>query len=141
MGQAQDPTSPYSGVISIFIDNLINKRKVLVNGGYQTRDFIYVSDVVSILLKSMYKLNQSPSFHVMNVGTGVSTTINKLLMLISEKLDVRPEIIRKKLPIGDPELSTGQYQKTQKVLNINLDKLCILKSGISKTIEKIIKDK
>ena len=34
-GPRQDPSSPYSGVISIFIDRLIKKEKVVVNGGYQ----------------------------------------------------------------------------------------------------------
>ena len=46
-GPRQDPSSPYSGVISIFIDHLLaNTRPTIYGDGRQTRDFIYVADVV-----------------------------------------------------------------------------------------------
>ena len=39
-GPKQDALNPYSGVISIFIDRILKDQPVVVNGGFQTRDFI-----------------------------------------------------------------------------------------------------
>ena len=58
-GPRQDAKSPYSGVISVFADRLINGKSIVINGGHQTRDFIYINDVVNafyIVLNSCFKL-------------------------------------------------------------------------------------
>jgi len=39
-GPRQDPSSPYSGVISIFADRLLKTKNITINGGYQTCDFV-----------------------------------------------------------------------------------------------------
>jgi len=52
-GPRQDPSSPYSGVISIFADKLINKEQPTIYGdGGQTRDFVYVTDVVDANIRA-----------------------------------------------------------------------------------------
>ena len=48
-GPRQDPGSPYSGVISIFADRILEGREITINGGHQTRDFVYVKDVVNTI--------------------------------------------------------------------------------------------
>ena len=50
-GERQDPNSIYSGVISIFVKRILNNRKITINGGSQTRDFIYINDVVKLIYK------------------------------------------------------------------------------------------
>ena len=55
-GPGQTATSPYSAVIPIFIYRMLNKLPVTVNGGYQTRDFVFVDDVIEIMKKSMVKI-------------------------------------------------------------------------------------
>ena len=51
-GPRQDPDSAYSGVISIFAKQIINNKKIKINGGQQTRDFIYVNDVTKCIYNS-----------------------------------------------------------------------------------------
>ena len=136
-GPRQDPTNPYSGVISIFIDRLIKKAPVIVNGGYQTRDFIYVKDIVNVLVNSMTMVQNQNGCNVFNIGTGNSVTINKLLSIISEILGVAPEIILKDLPLGDPKKSDGIYEKLKQVLKTNPEDFTTLKTGLLETIETI----
>ncbi|MCF6266081.1 MAG: NAD-dependent epimerase/dehydratase family protein [Desulfuromusa sp.] len=104
-GSRQDPSSPYSGVISIFMQRAINNQPITVFGdGEQSRDFVYVADLVQLLADAVEKKN---SHHLpMNVGNGSQTNLNQLLDLIREfsenKLDVsyvtaRPGDIRHSL--------------------------------------------
>jgi len=66
-GPRQDPSSPYSGVISIFLTRALADEAPLVYGdGGQTRDFIYVADVVEALVRA----SRSTEVGVFNVGTG-----------------------------------------------------------------------
>lgn len=88
-GPNQDPSSPYSGVISKFLDAVSHDNHMIIFGdGEQTRDFVYVLDVVQALILSMEKEVQG----VYNVGTGVSTSINRLAEIILEiagkKIDI-----------------------------------------------------
>lgn len=133
-GPRQDPSNPYSGVISIFIDRVLNSKIVTVNGGYQTRDFVYVKDVVRVFAESMRLLHGQSCCECFNVGTGVSVTINDLLKTISEILDVEPEVKYKQLPPGDPERSIGVYDKLMKKLNISSNDFYDLKSGLIETL-------
>jgi len=80
-GPKQDPSSPYSGVISKFMDAISRDDEFTIFGdGEQTRDFVYVLDVVQALILSMEK-NVSGVF---NVGTGTSVSINDLARTIME---------------------------------------------------------
>ena len=77
-GPRQDPSSPYSGVISLFA-GLAQKGEAasIFGDGSQTRDFIYVDDVVraNLLAGDLSELNQAM---VLNVGTGSSVSILEL---------------------------------------------------------------
>ena len=110
-GPRQDPSNPYSGVISIFVDRLNSNLPVTVNGGYQTRDFVYVLDVVKCLSRSMTILQEKSLCETLNVGTGKSISIDSLLKHLSTIINIEPEVVKAKLPIGDPEQSSGTYIK------------------------------
>ncbi len=73
-GPRQDPKSPYSGVISIFCERIAAGDGIKIFGdGQQTRDFVYVTDVVAALLAGMaLRPADSPVF---NVCTGVPTSV------------------------------------------------------------------
>lgn len=76
-GPRQDPSSPYSGVISIFIDRILKRQPATIYGdGTQNRDFVYVGDVVQALIKSMNCTNSE--FKAYNVGQGSSITVSNL---------------------------------------------------------------
>ncbi len=136
-GPRQDATSQYSGVISIFIDRLMQNRPVTVNGGYQTRDFIFVDDIVGVILTSMKYLLKNRSCNVFNVGTGVSVTIDQLLKIVSGIIKIEPEVITKELPKSDPIKSSGVYEHLERTLNIDIDRFVKLEDGLRSTIDYI----
>jgi UDP-glucose 4-epimerase len=77
-GPRQDPSSPYSGVISIFADKLKKgERPVIYGDGGQTRDFVFVSDVVAANIKASIVNNAVGS--IINIATGRGITLNALL--------------------------------------------------------------
>jgi UDP-glucose 4-epimerase len=136
-GPRQDPSNPYSGVISIFIDKLLQKKSVTVNGGYQTRDFIFVEDIVKVMIESMEYLFNNRSCDAFNVGTGVSITIDQLLVMLTDIIEVEPKINIKELPSGDPEKSGGTYEKLTRVFNIDIDQCIKLEDGLRATVDYI----
>jgi len=84
-GPRQDPASSYSGVISRFIDMSLAGRPLTVFGdGLQTRDFIYVSDVVEAYLHAAGLQGTSllPFSGIYNIGTGTAATILDLARTI-----------------------------------------------------------
>ena len=140
-GPRQDPSNPYSGVISIFIDRLLMNKNIFVNGGFQTRDFLYVKDVVKTLIHSMEKTMLFPRCDFFNIGTGISTSINDLLSIISKILKLNAKIILKDLPVGDPEKSEGTFNKLKEILDIDCNNFISLEDGLIETIEDIYKTK
>jgi UDP-glucose 4-epimerase len=76
-GPRQDPSSAYSGVISIFVDRLRRGLVPTIYGdGEQTRDFVYVGDVVAANLAAA-DVERAPGL-VCNIGRGDTTTLNTL---------------------------------------------------------------
>ena len=82
-GPRQDPSSPYSGVISIFVNRLLAGQDPLIFGdGEQYRDFVFVKDVVAAnLLAATHPDAPGKAF---NVGRGERTSLNQLVKLLSE---------------------------------------------------------
>ena len=80
-GPRQDPSSPYSGVISIFTDYINQGKQPTIYGdGEQTRDFVYVSDVVEAnILASTSATAAGKAF---NVATNGTLSVNDLLKTI-----------------------------------------------------------
>lgn len=80
-GPRQDPSSPYSGVISIFMTKALqNDPAVIYGDGNQSRDFIYVQDVVRANLLAASAKNAGGQ--VINIGSGSAVTINQLWQAI-----------------------------------------------------------
>ena len=76
-GPRQDPLSPYSGVISIFMAKALHNEPAVIYGdGNQSRDFIYVQDVVRANL--LAAAAKGVGGQVMNIGTGRSVVIKQL---------------------------------------------------------------
>ena len=76
-----------AGVIAIFADRLQRNAKVIINGdGQQTRDFVYVADVVAANMKVTESADAGP----LNVGTSVETSINELARMIGVRAEHGP---------------------------------------------------
>jgi len=136
-GPGQKFNSPYSAVIPIFINRMLKKLPVIINGGFQTRDFIYVQDVVEVILMSMNKIQKQKNFQILNLGTGRSIKIDFLFKLIKKNIGVNPKIIRRKLDKFDPKKSSGTYKKVFKYLNLKKYNFTKLENGLIKTIDSM----
>ena len=76
-GPRQDPSSPYSGVISVFATALLQNRPPTIYGnGEQTRDFTYVANVVDGVLRACEAADASGQ--IINVATGGRISLNQL---------------------------------------------------------------
>lgn len=79
-GPRQDPSSPYSGVISIFLDRAKRGEPITVFGdGGQTRDFVYVSDVVAALVAALEEQGEVAEMPIYNVARGEGVSLLGLL--------------------------------------------------------------
>jgi UDP-glucose 4-epimerase len=82
-GPRQDPKSPYSGVISIFVDRILGGRALTFFGdGSQSRDFVYVANVIDANILAATRPSKGVSGRVFNVACGKRTTLVDLATLI-----------------------------------------------------------
>lgn len=89
-GPRQDPFSPYSGVISIFLTRALAGEPLTVHGdGLQTRDFVYVKDVVAAIMAALLSSAEERELPVFNVGRGEQVSLLDLLDAIGELPGVR----------------------------------------------------
>ncbi len=113
-GPGQNPSSPYSGVITKFIHAVMNRKEIVIYGdGKQSRDFIHVEDVVEAVIKA---LTATETCATLNIGTGTRTTINELAKLVmsvvGREVPVRYAPPRK----GDIRHSVASVERARKVL-------------------------
>ena len=119
-GPRQDPSSPYSGVISIFMTNAVTGQAPVIYGdGNQSRDFVYVKDVVRANLLAAGTYNSAGN--VLNIGTGNDVRINQLWESIAElggqEVAPRYEPARS----GDILHSVAGMELTQSILDFNVE--------------------
>jgi UDP-glucose 4-epimerase len=109
-GPGQDPSSPYSGVITIFVERLLRGEPTIIYGdGKQTRDFIYVEDVVDAISLALEKASSgSPVF---NVCRGVQVDVSALHAELCHVLGVNQAPRFGPPRIGDIRFSVGSSQK------------------------------
>ena len=88
-GPRQDPHGE-AGVISIFSNRILNGKSPIVYGtGEQTRDFVYVGDVISALQKCM----SSKENHILNIGSAIETSVLDLISIIDSVVGTKSEIL------------------------------------------------
>ena len=112
-GPRQDPHGE-AGVVSIFANKYLkNEEPTIFGDGDQTRDYIYVKDVVSALIKAS-KIEEN---HFLNIGTGIETSVNDLAnsMKIQFKSEINP--IYKPAREGELNRSVLNNTKAKKELN------------------------
>ena len=118
-GPGQALTNPYTGVLAIFAQHLLHEKPPTVyEDGQQTRDFVYVSDVASAVVRAATMTK--PVTGVFNVCTGEPTTVLDAAMTLAQVMGKRilPTITHTKRP-GDIRHCTGDPTKAKWELGIS----------------------
>jgi UDP-glucose 4-epimerase len=114
-GPRQDPSSPYSGVISIFADRARAGRPLTIFGdGEQTRDFVYVGDVSRAVADAC--LGEAADGAVVNLGTGSQITVNQLAATIVELCGGGSEIVHAETRPGEIRHSRAAVDRAHQLL-------------------------
>lgn len=117
-GLRQDPSSPYSGVISRFISHYHDKTPITVFGdGKQSRDFIHVKDVA----RANWLALQSDYQGILNIATGVPETLLNLIRYIEAAGDHSAEIQFSDVRKGDIRESYAKVDKAQACLQFQYE--------------------
>lgn len=117
-GPKQDPSSPYSGVISIFTDKLKKKEVPTIFGdGEQTRDFVFVSDVVEANMRAVTSDTGAGEFF--NIATGNKITLNDLLKILSNIYNIEFKVNYDEPRKGDIKDSYATVNKANSLLGWN----------------------
>lgn len=117
-GPRQDPSSPYSGVISIFVERTRQGLPITVFGdGEQTRDFVYVVDLVNVLAQAL--LAPSVAAGAVNFGLGRSTSLNTLLACVGELCGGLPPVTHQAPRAGDIRHSLADNSRLLERFQLN----------------------
>ena len=128
-GPRQDPHGE-AGVMSIFTGKMLNNEKPIIYGdGNQTRDYVYVLDVVSALIKS----SENDNDLFLNIGTGVETSVNELVSLIALKTSWEGEPDYK--PQRDGELLRSVLNNNKAKKSLDWEPEYDLNKGIEELVD------
>ncbi|MBN1871812.1 MAG: NAD-dependent epimerase/dehydratase family protein [Candidatus Omnitrophica bacterium] len=133
-GYGEETKEGYANVISLFAWAMLERQRPIIWGdGTQTRDFIFVDDVVEALVRAN-DLNFENE--IINLGTGKETSFNEVVQMINDRLGTSLEPIYVPVPINIYALRLlADVTKQKKVLGF--DPRITVKDGIAKTIEYI----
>lgn len=121
-GPRQSPDSYYSGVITNFVNNLLQHKPLIFYGeGNQTRDFIWINDVVRGFMQAMTLAQTSTDTHILNICTGKRTSVEKIAANLSELFQQQPLIIHEPKKLGDITHSLGSPDLAKSVLGIQAE--------------------
>lgn len=118
-GPNQNPNSPYSGVVSLLnkvAKNILNGKKeyfTIFGDGRQTRDFIYVKDIVANLISLSNEPNSKGE--IVNIATGNHITLGNLVELYEKSLGIKIPVIYKEQRAGDIKNSYADITKLKKL--------------------------
>lgn len=130
-GPRQDPSSPYSGVISLFINALLEGRSPVIHGdGEQTRDFTYVANVVDGALRAL--VAKEAAGRVFNVATGGRISLNQLLAALQQLTGATVEATYGQPRAGDVRDSQADITRARQLLGYQT--LVDLDEGLRRTV-------
>jgi dTDP-glucose 4,6-dehydratase len=130
-GKRQDPASDYAAVIPRFITQALRNEPITIEGdGGQTRDFIYIEDVVNANITAL--TNDRRAGSVFNVANGQQTSILDLARMIIEVTESKSEIIFKPARTGDIRDSVGDISNI--VENLGFRNKNTLQEGLAATV-------
>ena len=113
-GKRQDPFSLYAAVIPIFVSMLLKgERPVIYGDGEQTRDFVYIDDVIQANIKAATRVKPEYSGHAFNVGGGTCISINELYRIIAGELNCDLEPVHDLPRSGEVKDSLADIQSAR----------------------------
>ena len=131
-GPRQDPSSPYSGVISLFISALCDGRRPTIYGdGEQTRDFTYVTNVVDGVLRACHA--PGASGEVINVATAGRISLNQLFAIVKREVGSSLEPNYSNPRAGDVRDSQADIGKAQRLLGYT--PIVSFEEGLGRTVK------
>lgn len=114
-GPRQDPSSPYSGVISIFMDRMQKGQGFTIFGdGAQTRDFVYVGDLAQLLAQALMRSDLAGQ--VMNIGTGTEISLLALIAALEKLAGKSIERRHEPARIGDIVRSRADVTRLRELM-------------------------
>ena len=131
-GPRQDPSSPYSGVISKFVTTLLNGDRPMIFGdGEQSRDFTYVANVVDANIRAAESADAVGE--VINLGVNQRTTLNQLLSELQKIIGTNIAPQYKPPRAGDIRHSLADISRAEKLLGFK--PLIGLEEGLKATVD------
>lgn len=122
-----------AGVVAIFIDKMLNGEQPVIYGdGEQTRDFVFVDDVVNANLLAMEKDFSSEDKRIFNIGTTEETKINTIFNKLKNLTQSNCEEIHKSPREGEQQRSCLDYSRARETLGWNPE--YSLEKGLKKTV-------
>jgi len=130
-GPRQDPSSPYSGVISLFISAMCERRRPTIYGdGEHTRDFTYVANVVDGVLRACTA--PEASGEVINVATSGRVSLNQLFAAVRDLVGADVEPIYAEPRAGDVRDSQADIDKARRLLGY--EPIVSFEEGLERTV-------
>ena len=131
-GPRQEANSDYASVIPKFLNKIMLEEPIVIYGtGEQTRDYIYVKDVVNANLLAL----ELPFYRCFVVGTGIELSINQLVALIKKTTNKKFKILYDSLPPGDALRSCADISK---IMSHGLNSHTHIEDGLKSTWDSII---
>ncbi len=132
-GPRQDPLSPYSGVISIFTEKIRNRLPVSIYGdGEQVRDFVYIEDVVTALIRAFDSCKNGVLPRVYNICTGKKSSILALAKEVANFIQHPLQLRFLPERLGDIRTSLGDPKRAAQELGFKAQ--FNLTQGLSKMV-------
>jgi nucleoside-diphosphate-sugar epimerase len=131
-GPRQDPSSPYSGVIALFVTALLaGKAPTITGDGGQTRDFTYIANVVDGVLRAATAPHAAGE--VINVATGQQISITELAGTLGAIIGVAAPPAHVEARPGDVRHSLADISKAKAILGY--EPIVGLEEGLRRTVE------
>ena len=131
-GPRQDPANPYSGVVSIFAAQLDRgDRPVIYGDGKQTRDFVYVADIVRAVLLACER--EAAAGGIFNIAGGEQTSVLQLAAELNQVLDTNLMPIFAPARTGEVRFSQGDARRARQVLA--WEPRISLREGLSRLVQ------
>ena len=115
-GPGQSLSNPYTGILSIFSTRILNGNSInIFEDGKESRDFVYIDDVVAATVKSVE--HEAPIRDVFNVGSGVATDVYTIAQMLQQMLGRRvPTVVSGQFRLGDIRHNLADLTKVRLVL-------------------------